>query len=200
MRDLQERLLAIRQRTAPYLGRLVAWDIELIGEQPDDRLDGCPRRREVHTLERSIGGLPHWAPSRHAALAMLAAIDWPLTVQVIATVLSAVAAGAAWVAAKASHDTVRDVRTSARVARLEELHVILSVLNADLSRTQYGEFNRNRPALARTLALIRDPLPITRQLLRDSTNPPAMDPIEALCASALREVETTLADVEHTIS
>jgi hypothetical protein len=114
---------------------------------------------------------------------MLAAIDWPLTVQVVATVLSAVAAGAAWVAAKASRDTVRDARTSARLARLEELHAILSILNAALSRTQYGEFDRDRPALARTLALIDDPLPMTRQLYRDSDHPLEMDPIERLCAS-----------------
>ena len=123
---------------------------------------------------------------------MLAAFDWPLTIQVTATVFTAIAAVAAAYAAKASRDAIRDARAASRLARVEELHETLSTMRSLLDATHYRDFDNLRPSLGRLLAIIDDPLPRTRQLWRDSELTGDVSEIEMLCERVLEEVRGAL--------
>lgn len=125
---------------------------------------------------------------------MLVAVDWPLTIQVVATVFTAIAAGAAAYAAKASRDALRDQRAESRLARFEELHETLRTMKSLLVATNYAAFENVRLSLGRLLAVIDDPLPITRQLWRDAEPERIgnVEEIEALCEKALNEARDVL--------
>ena len=95
---------------------------------PDSGLEGGWTRVPV-----SIS-LPFRPTERHAA-DMVAAIDWTLIVQAAAAAFTAIAAGAAWRAARASRDAVRDQQIAALIGDLNDLHESLTTLGRVLANT-----------------------------------------------------------------
>jgi hypothetical protein len=81
------------------------------------------------------------------------AIDWPLTIQVIATIAAAISAIAAAVAAVASLVSIRKQQAGARRANLEALHEALSELERLLNGpfVPRGEFEMWQHAVDRHL-------------------------------------------------
>jgi hypothetical protein len=129
---------------------------------------------------------------------MLTAIDWVLTIQVIATVVAAVSAIAAWRAASASRDAVRVQQRSALIADLNDLHGRLGVIGIVLDGDpDYEQFESYKAGLGRHLAVIDMPLPNTRKLWR--TEVPGR--IEAEFEDDLRSTQViALHEVEHALA
>ena len=133
---------------------------------------------------------------------MVAAIDWALVAQVTAAALSALAAGAAWKAARASRDAVRDHQIGALIDDLNDLHERLTTLGVVLADDPvFHRFEQNRPGLGRHLAVIDMRLPHTEKLWRTSVPDVIEDTFEeellSTHASALHEVEDALAKVRR---
>jgi hypothetical protein len=133
---------------------------------------------------------------------MLAAVDWTLIVQVTAAAFTAVAAGAAWRAAKASRDAVRDQQVATLIDDLNDLHERLTTLGIVLADDPVlHHFEQHRPGLGRHLAVIDMPLPHTEKLWRTSVPGVIEEAFEtelrSTHASALREVEDTLVKVRR---
>jgi hypothetical protein len=133
---------------------------------------------------------------------MVAAIDWILVAQVTAASLTALAAGAAWRAAKASRDAVRDHQVGALIDDLNDLHERLTTLGVVLADDPvFHRFEQNRPGLGRHLAVIDMRLPHTEKLWRTSIPEVIEDTFEeellSTHASALHEVEDALAKVRR---
>jgi hypothetical protein len=133
---------------------------------------------------------------------MIAAIDWTFIVQAAAAAFTAIAAGAAWRAAKASRDAFRDQQISALVGDLNDLHDNLTglgrVLADDPALYHFGQY---QPGLGRHLAVIDMPLPHTEELWRASVPDVIEDVFESELRStharALREVEDALVKVRR---
>jgi hypothetical protein len=133
---------------------------------------------------------------------MLAAIDWTLVVQATAAAFTAVAAGAAWRAAKASRDAVRDQQVGALIDNLNDLHERLRTLGVVLADDPvFHQFEQYRPGLGRHLAVIDMRLPHTEKLWRTSIPDVIEETFEerlrSTHASALHEVEDALTKVRR---
>jgi hypothetical protein len=150
-----------------------------------------------------VGGKAlHFSEADHHAADMVAAIDWTLVAQVTAAALTALAAGAAWRAAKASRDAVRDHQVGALIDDLNDLHERLTTLGVVLADDPvFHGFEQNRPGLGRHLAVIDMRLPHTEKLWRTSVPDVIEDTFEEEMllthASALHEVEDALAKVRR---
>lgn len=133
---------------------------------------------------------------------MLAAVDWTLLVQATAATFTALAAGAAWRAARASRDAVRDHQVGALIDDLNNLHERLTTLGVVLGHDPvFHQFEQHRPGLGRHLAVIGMRLPHTEKLWRTSIPDVIDDTFEdgllSTHASALHEVEDALAKVRR---
>jgi hypothetical protein len=133
---------------------------------------------------------------------MVAATDWTLVAQVTAAALTALAAGAAWRAAKASRDAVRDHQVGALIDDLNDLHERLTTLGVVLADDPvFHRFEQNRPGLGRHLAVIDMRLPHTEKLWRTTIPDVIEDTFEeelfSTHASALHEVEDALSKVRR---
>ena len=133
---------------------------------------------------------------------MLAATDWTLVVQATAAALTALAAGAAWKAARASRDAVRDHQVGALIDDLNDLHERLTTLGVVLADDPvFHRFEQHRLGLGRHLAVIDMRLPHTEKLWRTSIPAVIEDNFEegllSTHASALLEVEDALAKVRR---
>jgi hypothetical protein len=120
-------------------------------------------------------------------LAMLAAIDWPLTLQVAATVIAALAAVAAWLSARSSAKAGERLVLAAEHERLERIRKLVAGRPA-------GELERGE-TLWEVGRLLRssDELPLTRALIRpDHEAGTAQD-----FYRARDEVEAALASIER---
>ena len=125
---------------------------------------------------------------------MVAAIDWTLVAQVTAAALTALAAGAAWRAAKASRDAVRDHQVGALIDDLNDLHERLTTLGVVLADDPvFHVFEQNRPGLGRHLAVIDMRLPHTEKLWRTSVPDIIEDTFEEELLSTIRELAETIA-------
>jgi hypothetical protein len=149
----------------------------------------------------SRASLPFRPTERHAD-DMVAAIDWTFIVQAAAAAFTAIAAGAAWRAAKASRDAVRDQQIAALIGDLNDLHESLTTLGRVLADDPaLYHFGQHRPGLGRHLAVIDMPLPHTEELWRTSVPDAIEDAFEAELhsthARALREVEDALVKVRR---
>lgn len=133
---------------------------------------------------------------------MLAAIDWTLVAQATAAAFTALAAGAAWRAAKASREAVRDHQVGALIDDLNDLHERLTTLGVVLADDPvFHQFEQHRPGLGRHLAVIDMRLPHTEKLWRTSVPDVIEDTFEeglrSTHASALQEVEDALSKVRR---
>ena len=133
---------------------------------------------------------------------MVAAIDWILVGQVTAAAFTAIAAGAAWRAARASRDAVRDHQVGALIDDLNDLHERLTTLGVVLADDPvFHRFEQNRPGLGRHLAVIDMRLPHTEKLWRTTIPDVIEDTFEeellSTHASALHEIEDALAKVRR---
>ena len=132
-------------------------------------------------------------------------VTWPQVVDAFAAVATAFAGVAAWRAASASRDALREQRASARLSALTDVHETLTVLGVTLRDSDAEQFESYRAILGRRLPLVDASLPATRELWkhpitartieeqgRGFSEPEELPALRTIHESALAEVEAAI--------